>query len=295
MVIIRIKGGLGNQLFQYAAAYSLAQRLGQEVAIDSSFFPQQSLRGFKLDLLNIEKHNIISKENSLLKMYKNRYINKFLRQINCRFFPCGQNMKYLLETRSDLVPEFFTLHNKDLNVYMDGYYQSEAYFQKHRKELISQFLPIYPMEEEYRKILLEIQKHEAVAVHVRRGDFLKAQNDHNPNHYLLGEAYYHNALRYISEKLQSLIFYWFSDDIEWVKNSFGNHNNFRFISLHTKHPDIDEMMLMKNCKHIIAANSTFSWWASWLNEQENAMHICPAKRYGNLHMIPENWIKIAVE
>ena len=59
--------------------------------------------------------------------------------------------------------------------------------------------------------------------------------------------------------------------------------------------DIDEMMLMKNCKHIIAANSTFSWWASWLNEHEDALHICPARRYGNLHMIPENWIKIAVE
>lgn len=65
--------------------------------------------------------------------------------------------------------------------------------------------------------------------------------------------------------------------------------------MRTKHPDIDELMLMKNCKHIIAANSTFSWWASWLNENTDAMHICPAKRYGNANMIPDNWIKISVE
>ena len=91
------------------------------------------------------------------------------------------------------------------------------------------------------------------------------------------------------------MFFWFSDDIDWVKQNFGERENFRFVSLHTKHADIDEMMLMKNCKHIIAANSTFSWWASWLNEHKDALHICPAKRYGNLHMIPENWIKIGVE
>ena len=129
--------------------------------------------------------------------------------------------------------------------------------------MIQQFTPNYPSEAEYESALAEIQGREAVAVHVRRGDFLNAQNDPNPNHYLLGEQYYHNALKYVT--------------------------------LHTKHADIDEMMLMKNCKHIIAANSTFSWWASWLNEHKDALHICPAKRYGNLHMIPENWIKIGVE
>lgn len=124
---------------------------------------------------------------------------------------------------------------------------------------------------------------------------MSAQNDPNPNHYLLGEQYYHNALKYVTEHLENPVFFWFSDDIDWVKKNFGEKGNFRFVSLHTKHADIDEMMLMKNCKHIIAANSTFSWWASWLNEHEDAMHICPAKRYGNLYMIPDGWIKIAVE
>ena len=293
MVTIRIKGGLGNQLFQYAAGYALAKRMNQKLKLDSSFFPQQTLRGFKLGYLNVTFGDVVERQSGLVKAYKNKYLNKTLRKANVRVLPCGKQTKYLLETRSDIVPEFFNISAP--NIYLDGYYQSEKYFREYKADLIKQFTPNYPSEAEYESVLAEIQGREAVAVHVRRGDFLSVQNDPNPNHYLLGEQYYHNALKYVTEHLENPVFFWFSDDIDWVKQNFGERENFRFVSLHTKHADVDEMMLMKNCKHIIAANSTFSWWASWLNEHEDAMHICPAKRYGNLHMIPDGWIKIAVE
>ena len=293
MVTIRIKGGLGNQLFQYAAAYSLAKRLNQRLELDNSFFPQQTLRGFKLGQMNVSCSDIAGVQSPAVELYKRKYLNKALRKANIRVLPCGGEKKYLLETRSDIVPEFFNISKA--NVYMDGYYQSEDYFRAYKSELIEQFAPNYPSEREYVDALSEIANCESVAVHVRRGDFLSAQNDPNPNHYLLGEQYYHDALKYINEHLETSVFFWFSDDIDWVKRNFGEKENFRFVSLHTSHADIDEMMLMKSCKHIIAANSTFSWWASWLNEHEEALHICPAKRYGNLRMIPENWIKIAVE
>ena len=132
----------------------------------------------------------------------------------------------------------------------------------------------------------------SVAIHVRRGDFLSAQHDPNPNHYLLGEAYYANALRYMDAQLDHPMYFWFSDDIEWVKQNFGERDNYRFVNLHTQYADIDEMMLMKHCNHIIAANSTFSWWAAWLNEHENVLRIVPEKRYGNAHMIPSDWKKV---
>lgn len=293
VVTIRIKGGLGNQLFQYAAAYSLAKRLNQKLELDSSFFPQQTLRGFKLGQMNILCTNIAGVQSSIVELYKSKYLNKVLRKVNIRVLPCGGGKKYLLEARSDIVPEFFSI--SQANIYMDGYYQSEEYFSSYKKELIKQFTPNYPSEQEYENVLSKIINCESVAVHVRRGDFLRAQNDSNPNHYLLGEQYYHNTLKYVNEHLENPVFFWFSDDIDWVKHNFGEKENFQFVSLNTKHADIDEMMLMKNCKHIITANSTFSWWASWLNEYEDALHICPAKRYGNLHMIPENWVKIGVE
>lgn len=293
MITVRIKGGLGNQLFQYAAAYSLAKRLNQELKMDSSFFQNQTLRGFKLELLKVVYTEIVDSQSFEVELYKKKYLNKAFRKINIRILPCSGKTQYLLETRSDIVPEFFKI--KGQNIYLDGYYQSEKYFNEYKRDLIEQFTPNYPSEEEYEEVLSEIIGCEAVAVHVRRGDFLKAQNDRNPNHYLLSEQYYHNALKYMDEQVKNPIYYWFSDDIEWVKKNFGEKENFKFVSLKTKHGDIDEMMLMRNCKHIITANSTFSWWASWLNMNENALHICPAKRYGNLHMIPENWIKIVVE
>lgn len=293
MITVRAKGGLGNQLFQYATGYFLAKRLDQEVAVDNSFFPQQTLRGYKLDKLNLGKVYINAQQPMKIQTLKNKYLNKIFRQLNRSEIHLGGDSIYLLECRSDLVKAFPQIKAK--NIYLDGYYQSEQYFKEYKADLIQQFTPNYSNENEYENALIEIQSCEAVAVHVRRGDFLNAQNDSNPNHYLLGEQYYHNALKYVSERLENLVFFWFSDDINWVKKNFGEKENFRFVSLRTKHADIDEMMLMKNCNHIIAANSTFSWWASWLNEHENAMHICPAKRYGNLYMIPDGWIKIAVE
>lgn len=293
MITIRIKGGLGNQLFQYAAGYSLARRLNQVVKVDTSFFPQQTLRGYKLGKLNLSYKEVLEKQNILTELYKSRCLNKALRIANISLLPCSTKLAYLLETKSDIVDEFFNISRT--NIYIDGYYQSELYFREYKEELIKQFVPSYAMEDEYNLVLDEITQCESVAVHVRRGDFLSAQNDTNPNHYLLEEQYYQNALKYITEHVDTPMFFWFSDDIDWVKKNFGEKDNFQFISLHTKNADIDEMMLMKNCKHIIAANSTFSWWASWLNENKEALHVCPAKRYGNLHMIPENWIKIAVE
>ena len=291
MITVRIKGGLGNQLFQYAAAYALAKRLNQDVRLDISFYPNQTLRGYKLEYLNIEKSEIANKFPLSISFLKNRYINKGLRMLHVSTI--GKHPLYLLETLSDIVPQYYSVNSND--IYIDGYYQSEKYFKEYKNELIKQFSQNYNPEKEYLECLDEIKRTTSIAVHLRRGDFLKAQYNNNPNHYLLGEEYYQNSREFVEKKVDNPTFFWFSDDIEWVQHHFDRRDNFRFVTMRTKHPDIDELMLMKNCKHIIAANSTFSWWASWLNENTDAMHICPSKRYGNANMIPDNWIKISVE
>lgn len=294
MVIIRIKGGLGNQLFQYAAGYALAKRLNQALYIDNSFFPNQTLRGYKLNSLQIDNKETIDSDPTIrVRLLKNKYINKALRQIHITCTPCGKGIIYLLETKPGIVDAFFKDFSK--NVYIDGYYQSEVYFREYRTDIVKQFTPAYESENEYMKVLEQVKNCCSVAVHVRRGDFIKAQNDSNPRHYLLGKFYYQNALNYITERVKSPVFFWFSDDIEWVKQNFGIQSNFRFISLKTKHADIDEMMLMKNCRHIISANSTFSWWAAWLNENGDAIRLVPEKAYGIPQMIPNHWIKISIE
>ena len=108
MVIMRIKGGLGNQLFQYAAGYSLAKRLGQELLIDSSFYPTQALRGYKLPFLAIDYTTQVEQLPINFRIEKNKYINKLFRILDVRKF--GINNQYLLETRSEIMQDFFTIN-----------------------------------------------------------------------------------------------------------------------------------------------------------------------------------------
>ena len=288
MVIMRIKGGLGNQLFQYASGYALAKRLNQKLVFDPSFTANMTARGYKLPLLQVDTDEVIYTEQLPQKVnrLKNLYINKACRVLNISKHNCGKFV-YWLETRDERQPDFFTIQVE--NLYVDGYFQSEEYFKQYRTELLKQIQPKYELEDEYLKVLNDIQKCNSVAVHVRRSDFKK---DNCEFHYLLDERYYQNAIRKIRLEVENPVFFWFSDDMDWVKKHIGAGEDFRFVSIRTAHGDIDDMMLMKKCKHIITANSTFSWWAAWLNEHEDAIRIVPEKPYGMEGMIPTGWRKV---
>lgn len=288
MVIMRIKGGLGNQLFQYASGYALAKRLNQKLVFDPSFTANMTARGYKLPLLQVDTDEVIYTEQLPQKVnrLKNLYINKACRVLNISKHNCGKFV-YWLETRDERQPDFFTIQVE--NLYVDGYFQSEEYFKQYRTELLKQIQPKYELEDEYLKVLNDIQKCNSVAVHVRRSDFKK---DNCEFHYLLDESYYKRAIEKIRSSVKNPTFFWFSDDMNWVKGHIGASGDFRFVSIRTAHGDIDDMMLMKKCKHIITANSTFSWWAAWLNEHEDAIRIVPEKPYGMEGMIPTGWRKV---
>lgn len=297
LVTTKLKGGLGNQLFQYAVGYAIAERLSQILELDTSFYASQTQRGYKLDKLSISDVNtseLLPKRKDI-RLYTNRYFHRILvAQKGKRIIKCDKELEYLFEHSSthELTKEVFSINAP--NIYVDGYFQSARYFENVEEKIRQQFVPSYAPEEEYLRKLNEIKQVNAVAVHVRRGDFLKAEGK-NSIAYVLGEQYYHHALKYMSENVDNPVFFWFSDDIAWVKDNFAHAENYRFISLKTKYADIDEMMLMKNCRHIIAANSTFSWWAAWLNEHTDCIRTVPDKQYGNIEMIPKKWIKISVE
>lgn len=287
MIIIRVKGGLGNQLFQYAAGCSLAERLNQKVLIDTSFFAGQSLRGYRLSSLNIENNELYGNEKIRYEILKNRYINKALRMGKIGKVAIYKNSCYLLETRPDIMEDFFTLEED--NIFLDGYFQSEEYFKNSRIQLVKQFTPRYSPQGREAEIGSQIESVNSVALHVRRGDFT---NEKSKFHYLLSKEYYDDAINYMASHVESPVYYWFSDDIDWVKSCFGEQYNFKYISLQTQNADIDELMLMKRCKHIVTANSTFSWWGAWLNINPLGIKIAPKKRFGNKKMIPEEWIKL---
>lgn len=288
MIIMRIKGGLGNQLFQYSMGYALAKRNNQELAFNVSFTSNMTSRGYKLPFLNVCDFIDISNENipNKICLCKNKYINKAMRILKIGKIKIEEYV-YVLETREVYTEKF--LVDKYSNAYFDGYFQSPKYFEKYRNDLLKQITPNYPPESQYIDALKMVQNCNSVAVHVRRGDFKKS---YNKFHYLLEKDYYVKAIDYIRNNVENPIFFFFSDDINWVKTNFGESEDFRFLNIKTTNGDIDDLMLMKNCNHIICANSTFSWWAAWLNESENAIRVVPTRQYGMDGMIPSDWIKI---
>lgn len=291
MITVRIKGGLGNQLFQYATGYALSRQLETPLCFDPYLTKTMTNRTYKLPLLKLAYSNTVNRESlsKVVGLYKNRYINKGLRILHLGRLPLVKGL-YYLETKDEYNVNLMHLWHK--TIYLDGYFQSPSYFSEYRNELIMQITPRYDTGEQYEKYMRDIQSCNSVAIHVRRGDYKK---DGNSFHYLLPLTYYNNAISYMRAKVSSPKFFCFSDDIDWVKNNLKADHQFEFVKLQTANPDIDEMMLMKGCAHIIAANSTFSWWAAWLNESKAALRIVPTQPYGPPDMIPSDWVKIGLK
>ena len=153
MITVYVKGGLGNQMFQYASAYALARRLSQHLTLDISFYPKQTLRGFKLSNFCIS-NDVLQKESGFPLQYevlKNKYVNKAIRMLKHEVTSISPDCIYLVESTKDLVDSFFTVNASD--IYLNGYFQSEDYFKKYREELIKQFTPNYKQGMEYNNAL----------------------------------------------------------------------------------------------------------------------------------------------
>tara|TARA_B100001989_G_C24520923_1_gene455809 strand:+ start:724 stop:1587 length:864 start_codon:yes stop_codon:yes gene_type:complete len=272
MITINVYGGLGNQMFQYASGKSVSLKKNTELSLDKSLFKNYKLHNFLLDKFNIK---YVDSDNSKLRnvLIKNNYTRYILSQIN-KFKICRFNILFERE-------EF--LYNKNIDSmkfnYMFGYWQSVDYFKDIRKELLIDFSLKDKLDTNNKRLLADILKSNSVSIHVRRGDYLKTKDARN-GHGLCSLEYYNDSIKYINERVPDANFYVFSDDIEWVKNSFVSKSPMIFVNNNFKNPEKD-LILIKNCKHNIIANSTFSWWGAWLNENENKIVIMPNKWMNN--------------
>jgi len=263
MISCEMMGGLGNQMFIAATAYSLALDNNDEVV-----FPL-SISGITPTAYKTMLHR-----KTILRKLK--YTDDF------RF------IKYFHSERPD-----HTFHPIDFrkNLMLRGYFQSEKYFKHNRKEILKYFEPLEQIDiflnKKYSSL---INNEKVVSVHVRRGDYLKLSDYHA----IIGKEYYDKAKKQFTDEH---VFVYFSDDIEWCKETFKDVNSV-FIE---KQDDVLDLYLMSKIKNNIIANSSFSWWAAWLNTNENKKVICPSSWFGprNRHLdvakkdlIPEGWFVI---
>lgn len=292
MIILNLKGGLANQLFIYASGSSFAEKR------NTSF----KLHVHELDYLKRKKESGLKNFNVNFSPASQQEISDIL--------PTSLTSRLINRLKARENRNYFRLNDLDFskaitkstqkNQYLDGYFANEYYFKQSRTRILSEItLKDHHITDDYLKTIDWIKKNQFTSVHVRRKDYLtKPASDFFQN---LTVDYYNRCMSYIEKKDPNTKYLFFSDDIEWVKENFSNPNKFFFINTPSLNHDFYDLKIMSQCKNHIIANSTFSWWSAWLNENDSKTVLAPRKWYKDQKMqaladqtyfIPKDWIKI---
>ncbi|MFK8077993.1 MAG: alpha-1,2-fucosyltransferase [Granulosicoccus sp.] len=272
-VTARLKGGLGNQLFQYAAGSALAKQLNSTLYLDTGFYQKRnnSNRTYKLPDIGISAvSNNVTKLSRVGNQLKSRILPKSI----------NGNINYVSEP-ADYGFRAFTCHPTQ-QIYLDGYWQSEKYFIDIRERLLDE-IDLEQINVASQAVALPSEN--TVAVHVRRGDFISSDSSQ-----ALSIDYVHNAMREFGNNLD---FMFFSDDIQWCKDNFHGNN----VSFANNESDLQDLKQMSEAAHNIIANSTFSWWSAWLNKNESQRVIAPqpwTNEDTHKDILPPHWETIGL-
>lgn len=263
MDIVKFQGGLGNQLFQYGL-YRKLLILGKCVKADTRCYQENKMesnrelelllfQGVKLNIAN--KAQVLVKKNFVTKRKGFRERNIFFVQENM----AGEYDPTMLARKCS---------------YLEGYWQTEKYFKDIRNILLSEL--VFPEIQYGEQAIYEsdISSSESVSIHIRRGDYLNHLDKYGN---ICTEEYYIKAIKCIQKNIKNPRFFVFSDDMKWSKHALGSYKQIQFVEHNSDVKSIYDMKLMSLCKHNIIANSSFSWWASWLNNNPNKIIIAPER------------------
>lgn len=293
-VIARIKGGLGNQLFCYAAARRLALANQADLVIDhvTGFLRDRVYRRqYLLDHFTVPVRKATPAERlEPMERYR-RGLAKYLSRK--RPFP---ERKYLEQEGIAFDPRLLEYRPAAGTVILDGLWQSEGYFKDVERQIREDLRLIPPQDAANREYAARIASGNSVCLHVRRFDNGNGASTHNLDH-----SYYLKAMAYLEERVTDPHFFLFSDDVDWARallnlsegkltcvgHNVGDENAYA------------DLWLMTRCRHMITANSTFSWWAAWLGESAQKLILTPADRidgtamaWGFDGLIPQRWTRI---
>jgi hypothetical protein len=285
LVVLVLKDGLGNQLFQYAAARHLAHRLNTDLKLDISHYQVNKVRTYSLHHFAIREQFITSAERNRLQT--RHRISKLLNKIGIKL----RSFRYH-EKGFEFKPEFLNLPD---DIFIEGYWQTEKNFIGIEDIIRRELVVKEPPHGKNQAYLEEMEKVNAVSVHVRRGDYVTDANI-NSIHGVCDLDYYKRALAYIVEQVSSPHFFIFSDDMDWVRENLPIPGHPVYYVDHNGAKDYEDLRLMYSCKHHIIANSSFSWWGAWLNDDSGKIVIAPANwfksTYTNNDLVPDRWIRL---
>lgn len=281
-VVIKIQGGLGNQLFQYAL-YRKHLELKHDVYVDvNKYGCSNEPRQFELDHLSLELRNASYKDIEELK-YGSTFISRlFHRKIKKKKSYVIEQKEYVYDSRI----------LSDEEMYLEGFWQNKEYFSDIRNILLDEIKFIGINEEPFLMIQDTIRcDNSSVSVHIRRGDFLTV-----PEKYcgICTNEYYGKAIALVKKSVPDAHFYVFSDDLD-VARKMLEGSEYTIVDCNQGENSYLDMYLMSICKHNIIANSSFSWWGAWLNQNNNKIVVCPGKwvNYDNTStMACKGWLVV---
>lgn len=271
MITSQLMGGMGNQMFQYALGITLSEQFKIPFSIDLSYLNRRDFghlfvyRNYDLDIFDI---------NPSFEVEVDLVIEE-------KQFNFDSNLNQLISS------------NIDKNILLVGQWQSPLYFNEELVRNHFQFKDKVEKSDIYTfNLLNRIKNSESVMINVRRSDYLNGDF-----HGVYGLDYINKAVSIIKESVSNPEFFIFSDDIEWCQENI-NLPNMTIVSHRYKGNKFSYyLQLMMNCKHFIIPNSTFAWWAAWLNPNTDKLVVAP-KRWFNRDeintgdLIPNNWIRI---
>lgn len=284
MIIVRIWEGLGNQMFQYAYARALKEkgilvRLDLDKSYDQVFakyrnhmLRENGIQNFRISIPSIE----VCSYRSYNYLNQNSVIEKVV------FWLAKHSLWKYKFYEEEIQAYSDRTANIRGNYYLKGWFQSEKYFKHIRSVLLKEFTPKTKIRVS-QKLRTAFEDLESVSLHVRRGDYVRINQ-------ALNIVYYKKAIEYMKQIYDNPIFLIFSDDLEWVKEHLFINARYIYVNEDRKLEDYEELFIMSRCKSNIISNSTFSWWAAWLNQNENKTVIAPkkwTKEQGNI--VPDEW------
>ena len=280
-------------MFQYAFASILAKKNNGKLFLDKTIIKKEDAtitkRNFELDIFKISYNEFnIQDLSNFEKLSKTNRIRK----------------KFGFSYPKKFIEKSFKFNHKNLllkaPIYLIGFFQSYKYFEGFNDFVKSLFtFNTHIIDDNNLEFLNQIKSVTSISIHIRRGDYIN-NNQVNNIHGICDDKYYLNSINYMSSKYKNCVFFFFSDDINWVKEKFEKlpFQKF-FVTSNLEANSWIDMFLMKNCKHNIIANSSFSFWGAWLNENEGKTIIAPKKWFADLEkqkesidLIPKSWIRL---
>lgn len=295
MIITRLRGGMGNQMFQYAIGRALSIKKNTKLGLDLAFlldrtprpkFHKFTFRDYNLDVFNI-KAEIIPQSNipfiyrqffsGRFMLYVNGFINLFDKKFNKwkyhKFNPC--------------------VFNKGTNMYLNGDWHNLKYFEDIHNIIRKDFTPKKELKENIKKLKFEIENNNSLCIHIRRGDYVG-----NINHEIVGREYYKKGPEKIKTFTKIDKVYVFSDDIKWCEDNIKFELPTMYVGEeYAGDKDVGHMILMLACHNFIIPNSSFAWWGAWLSPYNNKIVVAPKRWFVDINinsggLIPKDWILI---